>query len=53
MRTRVESPKSLIEYINIIETVRKNAGQTLWFRGCTRSNYPLKPSLYRYKKREG
>ena len=51
MTIRVENPKSLIEYINIIETVRKNAGHTLWFRGCTRSNYPLKPSLYRHKKK--
>lgn len=44
---KVVKPKSLNDYINIIESVRKDSGHTLWFRGCGKSSYRLKPSLYR------
>jgi hypothetical protein len=47
---RVEKPISLTQYITIIERIRKSTGHTLWFRGCGKSSYLLKPSLYRYSK---
>jgi len=47
---RVERPKNLTRYITVIEDIRKSVGHTLWFRGCGKSGYLLKPSLYRNTK---
>lgn len=49
-KIQTEHPNSLTTFIAIIEKYRKDAGHTLWFRGCGISSYPLKPSLYRNKK---
>jgi len=47
---RIERPTTLTDYITVIEKIRKSVGHTLWFRGCGKSEYLLKPSLYRNRK---
>lgn len=43
-------PKTLSEFVGIIEQLRKDSGNPMWYRGCGKSNYQLVPSLYRHKK---
>jgi hypothetical protein len=45
-----EKPKTLPQYLAIIEQKQKKAKQSLWYRGCGQSFHPLLPSLYRHKK---
>lgn len=47
---RQEKPTNLSDFISLIEKLRKHSGNSLWYRGCGKSNYPLVPSLYRHKK---
>ena len=41
-------PKTLPEYIARVETLQRDAGQALWFRGAGDTSHPLEPSLYRH-----
>ncbi len=43
-------PKTLSDYIALIEKLRINAGNPQWFRGCGKSSYLLIPSLFRHRK---
>jgi hypothetical protein len=45
-----EKPKTLSEFINLIERIRESAGNPLWYRGCGKSNDTLTPYLFRHKK---
>ena len=47
---REEKPKSLPEYLEIIERMQVTANHGLWYRGCGKNSYCLIPSLYRHKK---
>lgn len=47
---RVEKPRTLTDYINIIDDIRKASNCNLWYRGCGQSAYKLIPSLYRHEK---
>src|SRR4051794_34934625 len=48
---RTEHPKTFGEIVNVIEELRGAQGEDLWFRGCSRADYRLLPSLYRHKKK--
>ena len=47
---REEKPHTLNQYITVIESIRINVGHKLWFRGSGKSDYLLRPSLYRNLK---
>ncbi|MEH6517797.1 MAG: FRG domain-containing protein [Halioglobus sp.] len=40
-------PVSLAEYVDIVEDVGSKSGGELWYRGCSRLDHALLPSLYR------
>jgi hypothetical protein len=40
--------RSLAQYLELIERLQREAGHSLWFRGCGRASYVLIPSLYRH-----
>jgi hypothetical protein len=40
--------KSIEEYVANIEIIRNNFKGPLWYRGCGKISYQLKPSLYRH-----
>ncbi len=40
-------PKSLAEYIDVVESIQANSLGALWYRGALRLSYALLPSLYR------
>src|SRR5689334_1061338 len=42
--------KSLEAYIAIVEGLRPKRKGLLWYRGCGKASYELKPSLYRHKQ---
>ena len=46
----VEFVASLEEYISLVERLRVNRKGQLWYRGCGKASYDLKPSLYRHKQ---
>lgn len=41
-------PPSLPRFMELVQTLRREAGHTLWFRGNQRSQFKLVPSLYRH-----
>jgi hypothetical protein len=45
-----EQPRSLPEYLEIIEKKQGQVEYSLWYRGCGSKEYSLLPSLYRHKK---
>lgn len=49
-RVKVKSVQSLEKYISLIERLRANRKGQLWYRGCGKVAYELKPSLYRHKQ---
>lgn len=40
-------PKTLPEYVGIVEELQARSGGPVWYRGCTSRSYQLLPSLYR------
>jgi FRG domain len=49
-KLKIKHIDSFKDYIAFIENLRtKNAGP-IWYRGCGKISYELKPSLYRHKK---
>lgn len=40
--------KTLESYISLIESLRPHYNRPLWFRGCGKLKYELKPTLYRH-----
>jgi hypothetical protein len=50
MSLRVETPESLPEYLEIIESLQGGTQPSLWYRGAGRSQYELLPTLYRHPK---
>lgn len=44
----VHRVESLHDYVAIIEGLREQSGDQLWFRGSSRSGHSLLPSLYRH-----
>lgn len=49
MAIHEEKPKTLSEFMEIIESIQNNSGLYLWYRGSSNSNYELIPSLYRHR----
>jgi hypothetical protein len=49
---KVESVDSLEGYISLVEKMRANRRKHLWYRGCGKASYELKPSLYRHRRVE-
>ena len=45
-----KKPKTLSEFISLVESIRENSGNPLWFRGGGKSAYQLTPSLFRHRK---
>ena len=45
-----KSVKTLEEYISLVEKLRLKHNGPLWYRGCGKLSYELKPCLYRHKK---
>ena len=45
---RIEKPTSLADIVNLIEELRRGKDTPLWFRGCSKDNHELLPSLYRH-----
>jgi hypothetical protein len=41
---------TLKAYISLVEGLRANRKGPLWYRGCGKVSYELKPSLYRHKR---
>ena len=46
----VEFGDSLVVYISLVERLLVNHKLLLWYRGCGKASYELKPSLYRHKQ---
>jgi hypothetical protein len=44
-------PRSLAEYLDVIETLQKGAQGALWYRGCSSIKHRLLPTLYRDRPR--
>ena len=40
--------QSIQDYTATVEELRLSAGNPLWYRGCSRSQYTLVPSLFRH-----
>lgn len=49
-KPRELKPKSLPEYLELVEQLQGAETKTLWYRGCGQSSYKLLPSLYRHAK---
>jgi len=49
-KLQIEKPKTLPEFISLIEKAREKSGHPLWYRGCGLSSDQLTPSLFRHKK---
>ena len=47
-RLRAVYPKSLSEYLKLVEQLQRTAKRSLWFRGVGKTKYKLVPSLYRH-----
>jgi len=45
---KIARPKSLPQYLELVEQLQRSAGHSLWFRGCGKSKHRLVPSLYRH-----
>lgn len=43
-------PRTFPEYVEAVESLRREAGTALWFRGCSSADYTLVPSLYRQRR---
>ena len=43
-------PKSLAEYIQVVETISTETQGQLWYRGCSRLQHTLLPTLYRERQ---
>lgn len=41
-------PKSLTEFVGLIESLQTKTQHSLWYRGCGRDDHKLLPSLYRH-----
>jgi len=41
-------PRSLPEFLKLVEDLQRRAGHSLWYRGCGQASQPLVPSLYRH-----
>jgi hypothetical protein len=48
---RVEKPTSFTEIVNLVDSLQRDKETSLWFRGCSRTDYELLPSLYRHPTR--
>lgn len=48
-KPKIKRPKSLPEYLAIIEDGQRDKGHSLWYRGIGSASYQLLPSLYRHK----
>jgi hypothetical protein len=46
---KTKSVETLKAYISLVEGLRGNRKGHLWYRGCGKVSYKLKPSLYRHK----
>jgi hypothetical protein len=44
-------PRSFTEFVAFVEAIQKKRTKSLWYRGCSDSNYRLIPRLYRHRKR--
>lgn len=42
--------QSLPRYLELIESARISASQSLWYRGCSSAEHQLLPTLYRHQK---
>jgi hypothetical protein len=40
--------RSLPRYLALVEQAQRRASQSLWYRGCGKAAYELRPSLYRH-----
>jgi hypothetical protein len=49
-KVKVKTVQSLEAYISHVEQLRANYKGRLWYRGCGKVTYVLKPSLYRHKR---
>ncbi len=47
---REEKPKSLPEFLALVENLQTNIEESLWYRGSGKKSHQLLPSLYRHKK---
>jgi hypothetical protein len=46
---RTEHPKTFGDLVNLVEELREKQADLLWFRGCSKADYKLLPSLYRHR----
>lgn len=44
--------ESFKEYVALVERMQAKAKNSLWFRGCTKKNQTLTPSLFRHRTRK-
>jgi len=49
-QVKVKRVQSLEAYISLVEQIRADHEGDLWYRGCGKVSYELKPSLYRHKQ---
>lgn len=52
-KTIEKRPKTLPQYLELVEAAQKRAGHSLWFRGCGTARQPLLPTIYRHPKKPG
>lgn len=45
-----EHPRSLPEYLAVVERLQKRASHPLWYRGCGSASHTLLSSLYRHRQ---
>jgi hypothetical protein len=48
MRIRVENPRNLSEFVELVDNLQSKAKTDLWFRGIGLVKYLLEPSLFRH-----
>jgi len=48
-KLKTKSIQTLVKYIALVEKLRVERKGPLWYRGCGKANYELKPTLYRHK----
>jgi len=49
-KLKIKHIDSFKDYIAFIENLRTKNSGPIWYRGCGKTSYELKPSLYRHKK---
>ena len=47
---REARPVTLPKFLALVERLQREAGHSLWFRGCGDRRYALRPTLYRHPK---